>query len=279
VNGAREQQGADPIARSVRSSRPGDRGPEVAAVEQRLVFGEVAAQYDEARPSYPDALFDTVIEHGRLAPGDAALEIGAGTGKATRGFVARGLAVHALEPSPGMAAVLRANGIDAEETTFEDWPAQPDTFRLVFAAQAWHWVQSVDRYEKAARVLAPGGTLALFWNLGREWDGELGAANDAAYKEHAPHLMGGGAHWQLDKHLDELAAVGAFDGIVKREITWEQRYSSAEWTTLLGTHSDHRMLPEEQRVRLHHAVGNAIDRHGGFVDVVYDVQLYLATRV
>ena len=84
--------------------------PEVAAVEQRLVFGEVAEQYDRARPSYPDELFDAIIEHGGLHAGDAALEIGAGTGKATRGFVARGLAVHALEPSPGMARVLRGIG-------------------------------------------------------------------------------------------------------------------------------------------------------------------------
>jgi SAM-dependent methyltransferase len=272
-----ERPGADPKARLAERSHSGDRGPEVAAAEQRLIFGEVAEQYDRARPSYPDALFDTILDHGGLVAGDAALEIGAGTGKATRGFLARGIAVHALEPSAGMAAVLRGHGVDVEETTFEDWAPRPGAFRLVFAAQAWHWVQSADRYEKAASVLAAGGTLALFWNRGREWDGELGADNDAAYKEHAPHLTGGG-HWRLDEHLDEIAAVGAFDGLVKREITWEQRYSRAEWTTLLGTHSDHRMLPEEQRARLHRAVGDVIDRHGGSVDVVYDVQLYLATR-
>jgi len=278
VTGAREQPGADPEARLVAPSRPGARGPEVAAVEQRLVFGEVAEQYDQARPSYPDALFDTVIEHGGLAPGDAALEIGAGTGKATRGFVGRGIAVHALEPSPGMAAVLRGHGIDVEETTFEDWPARPGAFRLVFAAQAWHWVQGADRYEKAASALAPGGTIALFWNQGREWTGDMGADNDAAYAEHAPHLVGG-RHFDLDRELDELAAVPSLTGVSKRVITWEQRYSTAEWVTMLGTHSDHRILPEEQRARLHAAVGDVIERHGGFVDFVYDVNCYLATRV
>jgi len=247
-------------------------------LEQRLIFGEVADQYERARPSYPDALFDAVIARGELGPGDAALEIGAGTGKATRGFVARGLAVHALEPSAPMAAVLRAKGVDAEETKFEAWPPRRGAFRLVYAAQAWHWVQSADRYEKVASVLAPGATLALFWNKGREWTGELGAANDAAYDEHAPHLTGG-AHWGLDRHLDELAAVPAFAGITKREITWRQTYSTQEWVTLLGTHSDHRILPEEQRARLHAAVGRAIDRNGGLVEMVYDTQLYLATRV
>ena len=249
-----------------------------AGAEQRLIFGEVAAQYDEARPSYPDALFDTIIEYGGLTRGDAALEIGAGTGKATRGFLARGIAVHALEPSPGMAAVLRDHGVDAEETTFEAWEPASHAFRLVYAAQAWHWVHSEDRYDKAASVLAPGGAIAIFWNQGREWTGALGADNDAVYDEIAPNLTGG-KHWDLDRHLDELAAVPAFTGVTKRLVTWEQRYSSDEWVTLLGTHSDHRMLPEEQRVRLHAAVGEVVDRHGGFVDAVYDVMCYLATRV
>jgi SAM-dependent methyltransferase len=247
-------------------------------VEQRLVFGEIAEQYDQARPSYPDALFDTIIEHGGLMPGDPALEIGAGTGKATRGFLARGIAVHALEPSAGMAAVLRGHGVAVEDTTFEEWePQQATAFRLVYAAQAWHWVHSADRYEKVASVLAPGGTLALFWNQGRPLEGDLRVDNDAAYDEHAPNLTGSG-HWRLDRTLDEMSASAGLRDATKRVVTWEQRYTTAEWLTLLGTHSDHRILPEAQRTRLHAAVGEVIDKHGGYLDVVYDTWLYLATR-
>ena len=250
-----------------------------AQPEKRLIFGEVAEQYDRARPSYPDALFDTVIAYGGLAEGDDALEVGAGTGKATRGFLTRGLRVHALEPSPGMATVLRSYGVAVEETTFEEWPLHAGAFRLVYAAQAWHWVKSDDRYGKAAAALAPGGTLALFWNQGREWTGALGDDNNAVYDEHAPHLAKITDRWYLDQFLDDLAEVPELAGVTKRVITWEQRYSTDEWVTLLGTHSDHRILPAEQRRRLHAAVGEVIDRHGGIVDVVYDVNCYLATRV
>lgn len=246
--------------------------------EQGLIFGEVAEQYDRARPTYPDALFDAVVEYGALRAGDDALEIGAGTGKATRGFVARGLAVKALEPSPGMARVLRSSDVDVEETSFEDWDVRRGAFRLVFAAQAWHWVHSADRYEKAATALAPGGTLALFWNKGRDWTGGLRADNDAAYEKYAPALISSVGKWELDRTLDEIAAVDEFQGATKRVITWSQTYSTAEWLTLLGTHSDHRMLPEVQRTRLHAAVGHAINDHGGQVDVTYDAMLYLATR-
>ena len=106
----------------------------------------------------------TIMSFGELAAGDAALEIGAGTGKATMKVVERGLLVHALEPSPEMAALLRAKGVEIEETTFEEWPVRAGAYRLVYAAQAWHWVGGDDRYERAAATLAPGGTLAIIWN-------------------------------------------------------------------------------------------------------------------
>lgn len=249
-----------------------------AGREQRLVFGEVAEQYDAARPSYPDALYETIIEFGGLHAGDRALEIGAGTGKATTGFVARGLAVHALEPSPEMAAVLRAKGVEVEETLFESWTPPPEPFRLAYAAQAWHWVGGDDRYERVAAALAPGGTVAFFWNKGREWTGSLGADNDAVYAEIAPPMTGG-SQWELTWVAEGIASCALLEPPTKRVVTWTQGYTRAEWERLLGTHSDHRILPEEQRTRLHTAVGDVIDRHGGRVEVTYDVEIFLSRRV
>jgi SAM-dependent methyltransferase len=246
--------------------------------EQRLVFGEIAPDYDVFRPSYPDAVFDTIVEFGELCAGDRALEIGAGTGKATLGFLARGLDVHALEPSPEMAAILRTKGVDVEETLFETWAPPDDGFQLVYAAQAWHWVQGDDRYERVAAALRPGGTAAFFWNEGREWTGTLGAENDAVYAELAPGLVGG-ADWNLDQVLDGFAACEAFATPVKRTVTWRCEYTRDEWTRLLGTHSHHRLLDPEVREELTRRVGEAIDRHSGRVEAIYDVECYLSRRV
>jgi ubiquinone/menaquinone biosynthesis C-methylase UbiE len=78
--------------------------------QQRLVFGEVAELYDRARAGYPEALIDDVISFaGGDGPSLRALEVGAGTGKATMGFATRGLEILALEPSADMAAVARRN--------------------------------------------------------------------------------------------------------------------------------------------------------------------------
>jgi SAM-dependent methyltransferase len=246
--------------------------------EQRLVFGEIAHEYDAFRPSYPDALFDTIIDYGGLHAGGRALEIGAGTGKATVGFLERGFRVHALEPSPEMAAVLRDKGVDVEETPFEAWTPPTGGFELAYAAQAWHWVQGDDRYERVAAALVPGGTAAFFWNEGREWTGALGEDNDAVYAELAPGLVGG-ADWQLDQVLDGFATCDAFEPPVKRTVTWGRAYTSEEWIQLLGTHSHHRMLVPAVRTELQRRVGEAIDRHGGHVEVVYDVACYLSRRI
>ena len=246
---------------------------------QSLVFGEVAEQYDAARPSYPDAVFDTVMEYGALRPSDAALEIGAGTGKATKGFVDRGLVVHALEPSAGMANVLRAKGVEVEEASFEEWPIRTGAFRLVFAAQAWHWVSGTDRFEKVAATLEPGGTLALFWNIGREHPEPFKTDNDAVYTRLAPSLTDAiGQRWKPEVLLGDASACGKFEPVAAHTVTWERSYTRTEWTRLLGTHSDHRMLSEDVRAQLHAEIGAAIDDHGGTLEVTYDVQLYLLTR-
>jgi SAM-dependent methyltransferase len=247
--------------------------------EKRTVFGEVAAQYDEYRPGYPDEVFDTVVAYGELRAGERALEIGAGTGKATVGFLTRGLDVLALEPSAGMARVLAAKGVRVEITSFEDWTVQPSAFRLVFGAQSWHWVLPAGRYAKVASALQPGGALALFWNKPHELDGALGAEMDAVYERHAPALRSGTVDkWGLDATLDEIAATPGFSTPEKREVTWTRRYTTADYVALHQTHSDHRMLPDDQRQRLHEAVGHVIDAHGGEVEVIYDVELYLSRR-
>jgi SAM-dependent methyltransferase len=247
--------------------------------EQALVFGEVADQYEAARPSYPDEVFDTIMEYASLSAGDRALEIGAGTGKATDGFVARGLSVHALEPSPEMARVLRAKGVTVNETSFEEWPVERESFPLVFAAQSWHWVQGADRFDKAADALTPGGTIALFWNSGRAHTEPFKSDNDAAYQRLAPELTDAiGDKWKPELLVGAIHECGAFAPMVDRKVTWRTSYTSAEWKRLLETHSGHRMLPVDTRAQLHDEIGTAIDAYGGLLPVVYDTLIYLARR-
>ncbi len=177
-----------------------------------------------------------------------------------------------------MAAVLRTKGIAAEEATFEDWRVRAGAFRLLYAAQAWHWVGGGDRYEKAAAALAPRGVVALFWNKGRDWDGSLRRDNDAAYERYAPEMTASLGSWNLERVAEQLETSVAFEPAVTRSFTWRRTYTTEEWVRLLGTHSDHRILPSSQRTQLHAAVGEVIEAHGGAVEIVYDAELYLSRR-
>nr|WP_246314978.1 methyltransferase domain-containing protein [Kineococcus aurantiacus] len=94
------------------------------------------------------------------------MDLGAGTGKFTASLVARGLDVVAVEPSSRMLAQLRAGlDVEAHEGTAEATGLPGASVDAVVVAQAWHWVDPGRAVPEVARVLRPGGTLGLVWNV------------------------------------------------------------------------------------------------------------------
>jgi SAM-dependent methyltransferase len=125
-------------------------------MEQGRSFDRVAELYDRVRPGYPDAVLDDIAAIAGLSPGDAVLEIGCGTGKATEGSVRRGLAVVGLDPGGAMRRVAaeRVSGlghVELCESTFEAWPLACGAFALVVAAQSFHWLEPEVRFAKTDR--------------------------------------------------------------------------------------------------------------------------------
>ena len=189
-------------------------------------FGGVADQYDRFRPSYPVALVDDLVA---LHPADV-LDVGCGTGKAARLLVERGLHVLGVEIDPQMAAVARRHRVDVEIASFETWQPRDRRFDLITCAQAWHWVDPAVAIPKAAGLLRPGGTLALFWNYD-ELDEPAQAAMDDVYRKYAPELLRSvvnGGNRQTDRpHVDDLEASGLFASVRTVTYRWEHLLSSA----------------------------------------------------
>lgn len=128
-----------------------------------LSFGVVAEAYERHRPGYPGEVVDRVLAYaGR--PVRNALEIGAGTGKATRLFAERGVSVTATDPDAAMLAELRRH-VPAETVTvraaFEEL-VPGETFDLVYAAAALHWTRPDGRWARVAALLEPGGVFGCF---------------------------------------------------------------------------------------------------------------------
>ena len=244
------------------------------------IFDGLAELYDAVRPGYPESLVDEIL--ARAPERACVLEIGCGSGQATRAFARRGLRVTCLEPSPNLARRARANlapwpDVVVEERRFEAWPLREGGFDLVIAAQAFHWLDPRIAYTKAGRALRPGGALALFWNR-PVWDaGPLREAIDEAYRLHAPQIAP--AHSvEIEGVLEGIRSSGLFGPVSQSRHAWIDRRSARDYLRLLGTYSDHAALPAAQREALLRAIGAAIERFGGAIVLPQVALLYLAER-
>src|SRR4029079_13415578 len=129
--------------RPVASDQP-DPGRTFARAEGRHVFGTAAALYATARPGYPDRVYEILRDRCRLDPSSRVLEIGAGSGQATKRLADLAGSVVAVEPSDALAAHLRARlttaNVEIIEAPFEDVDLPPASFDLVAAATPFHWL-------------------------------------------------------------------------------------------------------------------------------------------
>ena len=141
----------------------------------RSPFDALVDAYDTARPSYPDALYDAIAAATGPWQGATVVEIGAGTGIATRAMRARGARVVPLDIGEQMLRRLRHHAPDQPVVVAraEALPVRDAIADLVCAAQAWHWVELDRAVPEVVRVLRPGGALAVWWNdvaaAGTEW--------------------------------------------------------------------------------------------------------------
>ncbi|GAB2822844.1 hypothetical protein GCM10027176_28960 [Actinoallomurus bryophytorum] len=209
------------------------RLPGPAARRYGKVFDEVAAEYDRHRPAYPDELIDQACRVAGIGSGDHVLEVGCGTGQLTRGLVARGLHVTAIEPGKSLIALARQNLEGAGEVEFvnarfEDAVLPREHFQAVFSASAFHWIDPEISWQKAADVLAPGGTLALVQYCGIEEPRSRGdqEASLAAIRKVAPDIA---ANWPAYRDLDAtLAGMEQRRGNVSEVWAWLGSYDIAQ---------------------------------------------------
>ncbi|MDX6339419.1 MAG: hypothetical protein QOG05_6759 [Streptosporangiaceae bacterium] len=254
--------------------------------DQRTVFGADPESYDSLRPGYPAALLDTVTAVAGICPGDRVLEIGAGTGKATRAMAERGWRLTCLEPSAEMRQQLATVCAGQPAVTvsghfLETFPGG-DRFRVALAAQSWHWTDPDVRYQRVHELLAPGGWLALTWNTPRRLDRSLDADLDALYGAHASGLSArepgaAGVHrgqWSTG----ELAASPLFGVVLHWRHDWLESYDADRYARLLATQSDHLMLDPAVLSTLVGELRQLVNRHGGRVTLAYATDLYLAQR-
>lgn len=146
---------------------------------QRALFDSVAALYTASRLGYPGDIVEFAVATAAVGAGSEVLEVGCGTGQLTESLARYGFRLTAIDIGPSMvaAAQRRLDGpaISFQVGSFEDFAAADASFDLIVSGTAFHWVDPEVRFRKPARLLRPGGWLALL-ETGEHYDDPFGAA-------------------------------------------------------------------------------------------------------
>jgi ubiquinone/menaquinone biosynthesis C-methylase UbiE len=213
-------------------------------------FERAAAEYDRGRPIYPPEAVEWMLPAGVRD----ALDLGAGTGKFTGLLAVRELRVTAVDPSPAMLERLRASvpGVSTLEGTAERIPMPDSSVDVVTSAQAWHWVDETLAFPEVARVLRPGGTLALVWNFrsnNEGWRGEFARIiDDRVESEELARVLAGATPSQFEEFQHEA-------------FPWTQTVDRDRLLDLVASRSVFITASDEERASVLARVSHLLDTH------------------
>ncbi|UPK74553.1 class I SAM-dependent methyltransferase [Nocardioidaceae bacterium SCSIO 66511] len=248
--------------------------------KRALSFGAVADAYERYRPGYPDELVEAVITYDTGRP-RTALEIGAGTGKATRAFVKHGIDVLATERDPDMLAVLRREvpAAATAQATLEELSVT-STYDLVYVAAALHWTDPATRWQRIATLLRPGGTFASFGGPFELADAADQRALDEARRPYVADdainpPVGDWSDAEMRWPGSELERTDLFADV--RQVVIERSFTTSadDYVAHLATISAYLQLPPAELAALLDACRRALPET---VEVSADVDLHLARR-
>ena len=218
--------------------------------------------YNSVRPAYPDEAVAALVDAARSgrgvnAPGRdgplRAADIGAGTGKMS-GLLARaGLLVDAVEPSEAMRAQASSvDGVTWHDGLAEDTGLPNGAYDIVVFAQSWHWVDEARAGVEAARILVPGGALAIVWNQ---------MAVSIPWVHRLTRIMRSG-----DVHRPDNPPTpgGGFEPMTLTQVAWEDRMTPEEILTLGTTRSSYIRSSEAGRARMQENLRWYLYEHLGY---------------
>ena len=264
-------------------------------------YGGDPAGYHAARRDYPARLFDLLGARCAIGPATRAFEIGPGTGKATRPMLELGLgSLVGVEPDARLVDYLRARIPDPrlrfETATFEAAELPEGGFELGYAASSFHWLDTEPSLAKVARLLAPGGAWAMWWNIHQDPDRphpfgdavaplmlELRAEAPSFRDEPRAALPGGlplfmARTLQVDDRVAELRAAG-FRDIEYEAIRDEASFDTAALRALYGSYSIMRdVAPERAEAFLDRLAEIVETDFGGQVRRACVMPIYTARR-
>jgi len=237
--------------------------------EPATSFGRVADVYDRARPAYPAEAVAWMLPAGVRD----VLDVGAGTGKLTAVLAAAGRAVTAIDPDPLMLQKLQEKlpGIPTLVGSGETIPLPDASADAAVFGQSWHWVDPPAASREVGRVLRPGGTLGLIWNIrdvGVPWVAGLG---EVMHGSAAENLLAAG----------DPVVEAPFGPLEAEQFRWVNPTTVDGLADMVSSRSYVIGLPAAERdallARVRELALDVADEHGA-IDMPYVTHVYRAVR-
>lgn len=250
----------------------------MSLTDSKQRFSNRVADYVRYRPGYPRVILDPLREECGLTPESVVADVGSGTGLLSRLFLDNGNVVYGVEPNAEMRAAgeeflrsypkFHSTAASAEATTLPD--ASVD---FVTAGQAFHWFDPEVTHREFARILKPGGWVAVIWNERRIESSALLRAYEDMLRKHSPDYA------QVSAKYPEALRMAEFFGpnqVRQREFPNEQifdfegfrgRLLSSSYSPPQGHPNHEPILAELRRI---------FDEHNqnGRVRIEYTAHLY-----
>ncbi|MGP0110512.1 MAG: class I SAM-dependent methyltransferase [Acidimicrobiales bacterium] len=212
----------------------------------RAGFESGSETYERARPGYPEEAVAHLSSTLGIAEGSLVLDLAAGTGKLTRQLQAGGVACVAVEPSASMRDVLRrvSPGIPMAAGTAESIPVAVGAMNAVVVAQAFHWFDAPIALSEIARVLRPGGGVALVWNERDESDPAIAElVKISKWDQCQPYPVGR----DFGADIDESRLFGP---VSRTKFRFTQYLDHTAFVEQVASRSYVQVLPELERIDL-----------------------------
>jgi SAM-dependent methyltransferase len=259
----------------------------------RRLFGDQAATYDRVRPEYPPAVYRILRTRCGLHPGSSVFEIGPGTGKATRELLRQGAdPITVIEPDARMLRFLRASvapwapRVRFVHAPFESADLPSASFDLGVAATSFHWTRERTSLRKAARLLRPGGWLAVWWSQTGDPDrptrftraaDPLFAALPTSRRHRLPERVR--RNRAARRRLETLRSIGPFERARMDRLRWTRTLDTRTVVDLFGTFSEVSTCPKADRDRFFDGIRSVVDgEFGGRVTLHALATVYTARR-
>ena len=249
-------------------------------------FDNAALEYDKSRPVYVEEIYRDIFDYKQINQDSHVLEIGMGTGKASQPFLNTQCHFVGIEPGEVLATLAKEKfqkcvDFSVHVQTLQDYICADNSFDLICAATAFHWIPEEYGYRRVYGLLKNGGVFARFAyhagpDLGRK---AMTYEIQELYRKYMHKESRPTAFSDADaKKLADKARSYGFADVKYALYHTTKDFTADEYMSLLKTYPDHMKLDETVRKKLFEGIFKAIEVHGGIMTVYYTMDLELAKK-